>query len=173
MDIRDVFTFNGSDIGISVKDFVEWSLETAWDESNRGTLSEFIVKSSIESSAVPYNGRIMNMYCDGLSIATSAAAFIQSHDGNNLDRISFSCVPCRFRDTIPDVFVLCLFKATSRLDLPTELSNWTFFIVSGDRIRSLGSRSITLHSLVRMGPIEADYYAIHGAISLLSMEVLS
>ena len=160
MDINLNFTICGRMLDFTVADYFRWGFPNLWDGADHGTFTEFLVKTSLDSPASPEG--TMLIYYDGYSVATSAASYLQSDDEAHPDHISFSCIPRRHRDPHPDVFVFCLFKAMSSGDTPTELSNWDFYIMSGESIRD--RETITLPSLISSSPVMTDFYGIASGI---------
>ena len=160
------FMNNGIDIEVDLIDFLKWSCGALWDGSDKGVLSEFIVRTAIGSDSSPADGRQMNLITNsGFSVVTSAASFLQSTDAEP-DHICFSCIPRKNRHRHPDAFVFCLFRAYDRTYDPLEMSNWTFYSLAGDRVRSLSK--VSLQTLLRMEPVQSDFVGLESAIDMAS-----
>ena len=66
-----------------------------------------------------------------------------------------------------DLYVFCLYTQTDREKAdPLVLDDWTFYVIPTERLdRCCGSqKTISLNSLLALGPVQADYGGIRDAV---------
>lgn len=159
------FIVGGNEIGITMTDFWQWSYPNFLSKDRRSVLSKFIIASSVGLSGTcpqddsdfqkPYD--ILTQ--DGYRIQVESASYLQSADGEHPSHISF---PIPVWDV--DVYIFCLYKATSASQNPLDLGLWDFFSMPASVFSDRKPKSVTLPRLMDLGVWQCDYYGIADGI---------
>ena len=112
-----------------------------------------------------------------MRIEVKSSAYLQSWEQDHLSSIVFSIRPARAWDPHlgyygemrrqSDLYVFCLYTQTDREKAdPLVLDDWTFYVIPTERLdRCCGSqKTISLNSLLALGPVQADYGGIRDAV---------
>ena len=175
------FILNGDEIDLTMQDFWQWAYSDLLNNMRRSVLAEFIVASSLGINA-PDAMRVMwqpyDLMYEGLRIEVKSAAYVQSWDIRHPDHISFRIAPAKMpdddgdyhRDTVrtrnSDVYVFCIYKATSPDQNPLDLDLWDFYTIATKVLdeKKPNQKTITLPRLMDLGLWQCDYYGIAGGI---------
>jgi hypothetical protein len=169
---KESFVFNGDKLPINVLSFWQWSTSELLGNALRGILAEFIVASTIDALDAPreewdaYDLITKN----GLKIEIKSSAYLQSWKQKQLSKISFGIQPTTVWDKDnkrsleakrqADVYVFCLLAHEEQATVnPLDLSQWVFYVLDTkilDDKKPL-QKTITLSSLLKLNPVEADY----------------
>ena len=178
------FTANGHEIDISMSSFWQWAYSDLSNNINRSVLAEYIVATALGSVDMETEqARIMwrpydLLSKDGYRIEVKSAAYVHSWDCKHPDHICFRIAPSRLPDETgdykqdaplqrnSDVYIFCLYKAISRDESPLNLDLWEFYIMPTKILneKKPTQKTITLPSLLQLGPVWSDYYGLSEAI---------
>ncbi len=142
---------NGSYLDFTMLDFWRWAYSNLLQNMQRGTLAEFIVKSSLEQNQIynnmkrglePYDldGPFIPEYNRTSRIEVKCSALVQLWDIKHPDRANFSISPAKLPDKTgdfnrnapkqrnSDIYVFCVYTATDRTRNILDLSWWEFYV---------------------------------------------
>lgn len=178
------FSVNGREIPLTMRDFWIWAYSDLTNNIRRSVLAEYIVASSLEITHIPSES-VRTMWRpydlltkDGLKVEVKSAASIQSWDAKHPEFISFRIAPARIPDETgdykrfspkqrnSDLYVFCIFTGMSADDSPLNLDLWEFYILPTKVLNEEKptQKTITLTSLLKLGPVWSDYYGLSEAI---------
>jgi hypothetical protein len=164
---QERFRVNGTDAGVDLVTFWQWSASDLVDNTMRGVLAEFIVAKALDlvgdrprESWAQFDLQTR----DGVKVEVKSAAYLQSWAQKRLSRIEFSYratrgfdadtnktedVPLRHADVY--VFALLRHKDKGSID-PTNLDQWQFFVAATNAIaqRERSQHSIGLTALTTL-----------------------
>lgn len=179
---NEKFTFGDEVTDISVLDFWSWAYSDILNNTHRGVLAEFIVKSSFSKLYPPPRTKMrvsFNMRVDwepydltspsGRRIEVKSAAYLQSWDSDYFSKILFSIAPrrawspeqgyspeCKRQS---DLYVFCVYTALTRDKSVLDLSLWDFYVLATSVLNEKvpEQKSISLPSLLKLGPAKTDF----------------
>ncbi len=179
----ETFMVDGKTINLTTNDFWQWAYSDLNNSIVQSMLAKFIVASSIKTVTTRLErSRTGNSYDllskNGYKVNVRAAAYIQTLDEEYPDHISFSIAPIKFSnrtaseyetDTLQrnsDVYIFCIYKALTTNETPLNLDLWNFYVLSTKILnkKKPAIKTITLPSLMKMEPVQCDYYGISEAI---------
>ena len=183
-------SFDGMPIGHLLGDYWAWNSSDLLINTERGSFSEFIVSAALDLDLsgtrvdwgpydIPfpfewsYGGEIR----DTVRIEVKSAAYLQAWEQDKPSNIVFSIRPARAWDPKlgyygetkrqSDLYVFCLYTQTDREKAdPLVLDDWDFYILPTGRLDDCcgGQKTISLNSLLALGPVKADYGGIKDAV---------
>jgi len=166
------FTYDGMPAGILLNDFWAWNSSDLLNNTLRGALAEFIVASAIglETSECREDWTAYDLQSkSGRKIEVKSSAYLQSWNQEKISRIQFSVRPARSWNSEnnysyeakrwSDLYVFCLYASKNRNESPLQLERWEFYVLPTITLdKHCGNqKSITLNSLLTLGPVEATY----------------
>lgn len=171
---------NGSEAALTMNDYWRWAYSDFTSNVNRSAFAEFLVASSLEligmirTEQKPYD----LLTKEGCRIKIKAAGYVQSHDTEHPDYISFRIAPDRlpgeYASETPfahscDVYIFCIYKALSKDESPLDLDLWDFYVLPAKVLdeKKPTQKTITLQSLMKLEPLWCNYYGIGEAIQKL------
>ncbi|MHC4535753.1 MAG: hypothetical protein ACYS6K_17525 [Planctomycetota bacterium] len=158
---------------IHLKDFWKWSSSDLVSNATRGILAEYLV-----ASALGLDQGIRNEWdaydlktSKGVKIEVKSAAYVQSWYQRRLSTISFDIKPtlawdyetnlqAKEKKRHADIYVFCLLHHKDKDTInPMDMSQWTFYIVSKDKMEQIYSKakSIGLSKLKKLNPEVCDF----------------
>lgn len=185
MDIRrtgdEQIRFEKTPTGYLLRDFWAWSASNLLNNTLRGSYCEFLVAASVGADLsgvsrdwAPYD---ILMQPENVRIEVKSASYLQAWEQSRLSDIRFSIRPTRAwspqtgygNETVrqSDVYVFCLYKETVREQAdPLVLDGWDFYVIATAKLNEAcgAQKSISLSSLLKLGPVKADYTGIKTAI---------
>lgn len=185
MDIRHTgdehIVFEDMPTGYLLQDFWAWNSSNLLNNTLRGSYCEFIVSAAIGADLsgvnddwTPYD---ILMESENIRIEVKSASYLQAWEQSKLSTIQFSIRPTRAwspqtgygNETVrqSDVYVFCLYKETVREQAdPLVLDGWDFYVIATAKLNEAcgAQKSISLSSLLKLGPVKADYTGIKTAI---------
>lgn len=182
---NEAFSINGNNINLTMNDYWRWAYSDLNNNITRSVLAEFIVASSLgiihldaERSRQMWRPYDLQS-TEGYRIEVKSAAHVQSWDAKHPDRIIFRIAPARMPDETgdyksdaplqrnSDVYVFCVYTATHKEQSPLNLDLWEFYILPTKVLneQKATQKTISLPSLMQLGPIWCDYYGISDALS--------
>ena len=161
-------------------DYWRWAHSDIASNSERGKLAEFIVKCSVNAPS-PYRvewDAVDVIAPDGIRIEVKSSAYLQTWKCHKLSNIQFDIAPKKswdsesnlYYETIgrnSDVYVFCLFACKNpNIANPLDLNQWEFYILSTQVLNEQipYQKTITLHSLLKLGAVKTDYSGIQSTI---------
>lgn len=164
---NDHFILDGKEIEMTMTDFFQWFNQDFTDSSRRSVLSKFIVSSSLglsdsrskDSRNVRFHREYDFLTQDGYRVQIESASYLQSDDGKNPSHISFA-----ISSWDVDVYIFCLYKATSLSQNPLDLNLWDFFVLPSSTLPDRKLQAITLPRLTEIGVWQCDFYGIAAGI---------
>lgn len=182
----ELFTINGNSSALSVGDFWSWAYSDLINNTERGVLGEFLVYSSLfcpNSSQSRVNWTPYDILSStGRRIEVKTAAYLQSWESDYYSKILFNIAPRRTwhpdegysadSSRHSDLYVFCLFTATSREQSILNLDLWEFYLLPTAVLdREKGTqKSIGLQSLLQLSPLKVDYAGLGDAIETLDLQ---
>ena len=169
-----------------VLEFWQWAYSDLLSNTLRGILAEFLVVQAVGAA-----GRTRKEWDafdvitpEGLRIEVKSAAYIQTWHQDKLSKISFD-IACKTSwdaetnttDLEPnrsaDIYVFALLHEKNRDRLnPTDLTQWTFFVLPTTRLNDLGpQKTISLNSLRKLDPIETSFERLADTIRQSSQSI--
>lgn len=184
---NEEFTIHGVSAEITIKDFWSWAYSDLLNNTYRGVMAEFLVYSSLNSSS-PYPTQIRADWLpfditspSGRHIEVKSAAYLQSWEQDYYSKILFDIAPKRAWDgktgyapeakRNSDLYVFCLYTALSREQSILNLDLWEFYVLATSTLndRVPNQKSISLHSLLKLEPINTDYTGLGATIESITM----
>lgn len=180
------FTINGSGSSLSVNDFWSWAYSDLLNNTDRGVLGEFLVYSSLfcpcgSQSRVDWTPYDV-LSSTGRRIEVKTAAYLQSWEADYYSRILFDIAPKRSWNPSDgysaeasrhsDLYVFCLYTATSREQSILDLDLWEFYLLPTavlDREKPT-QKSIGLQSLLLLSPVKTGYSGLGDAIETIDLQ---
>ncbi len=177
---KEMFQSKGMPTGWTLLDFWQWHGSDILGNALRGKLAEYIVAQAIgrtDGARLEWNA--YDVLChDGCKVEVKSAAYLQSWKQDRLSKISFGIKPTMgwdaetntYDDSVTrnaDVYVFCVFSHKDPVSAdPLCLDQWRFFVMSTRELDRLvpNQKTITLSSLMRLGPIETEYSGLGSAI---------
>jgi len=177
---NEPFTIKGVPLPMNMLSFWQWSASNIVGNAMRGILAEYIVTSAVGASN---ETRTEWDVCDivtaeGIKVEVKSCAYIQSWEQKKYSAIQFNIRPTQgwdenlnkrtkevFRQA--DVYVFCLLKHKDQDTInPLDLEQWVFYVLSTEVLnRSVGGlKTISLSTLIRLSPLEAQYDELYPAI---------
>lgn len=183
---NELFTVNGSDTSLSVNDFWSWAYSDLLNNTYRGVLGEFLVYSSLfgpggSQSRVDW-GPYDILSSTGRRIEVKTAAYLQSWESDYYSKILFDIGPKRSWSPYcgysaessrhSDLYVFCLYTATSREQSILNLDLWEFYILPTSVLDSEKptQKSIGLQSLLQLSPVKSNYSCLGDAIETIDLQ---
>lgn len=177
---EEPFLLNGTPTGWTLLDFWQWHGSDILGNALRGKLAEYTVARAVgESDGARLEWNAYDVLCkDGCKVEVKSAAYIRSWKQDRLSKISFGIKPTAgwYAETNEydtevsrqaDVYVFCVFshKDPESAD-PLCLDQWRFYVMATERLDRLvpAQKTITLSSLIELGPTETDYSGLASAI---------
>jgi len=166
--------------GLTLGDFWRWSSSDLVSNATRGVLAEFLV-----ASALGLNGGVRNEWDaydltteTGVKIEVKSAAYVQSWYQRKLSNIVFNISQTRAWDSgtnlqakekkrQADVYVFCLLHHKDKDTInPMDLSQWTFYAVSTERLEQVypDAKSLSLAKLERINAKVCDFDGLKRAV---------
>lgn len=179
------FTFNNTDTGITVSDYWSWAYSDLMNNTSRGAMAEFIVRSSFGITDMSYRvdwSPYDLLSPSGRRIEVKSASFLQSWSEDYYSEIVFDIAPKRawspesgyapVAKRHSDIYVFCLYKATSIDQSILNLDLWDFFVLPTCvlDIKLPSQKSIGLKSLQKLNPTKADYPTLWCVIDSIGIE---
>lgn len=153
------FVIDGKEIGMTMTDFWKWSHPDFLSSNRRSILSKFIVASSVGLSGPCPMDDFRKHYDfltpEGYRVQVESASYLQAENEEHPSHISFA-----ISSWDADVYVFCLYKATSTSQNPLDLSLWEFFSLPCSVFSDKKPKSVTLPRLMDLGVWQSDYYGI-------------
>lgn len=183
------FTLGGSSVGFTVNDFWSWAYSDLLNNTYRGVLAEFLVKKSLNVSTPPPENSQMRvdwapydiLSPSGRRIEVKSAAYLQSWSSDYYSQILYDIAPKRAWDPESgyspecirhsDIYVFCLFTATSKEQSILDLGLWKFYVLPTsvlDREKP-NQKRIGLHSLLSLEPVETDFLNLGNTIETIEI----
>ncbi len=167
------FILEGSQLKASLIDFWKWAYGDFVNNIHRSVLAEYIVALGLGiAHSQSEDCRVQWQPCDlitpeGLRIEVKSAAYVQSWDIRYPDHVSYRIAPAQLPDPVDgyvdgapkqrncDVYVFCLYKATSPDQNPLDLDLWEFSILKTSILDAERpyQKTITLPSLEKLDPV--------------------
>jgi hypothetical protein len=177
---KEQFQLNGDPTGWTLLDFWQWHGSDVLGNALRGKLAEYIVAKAVgECNSARLEWNAYDVLCsDGCKLEVKSAAYLQSWKQDRLSKISFGIKPTagwyaetnKYDDKVSrnaDVYVFCVFahKDPESAD-PLCLDQWQFYVIATKELDRLvpKQKTITLSSLLQLGPAETDYYGLGLAV---------
>ena len=183
-------SFDGMPIGHLLGDYWAWNSSDLLINTERGSFSEFIVSAALDLDLsgtrvdwgpydipFPFRWSCGGEIRDTVRIEVKSAAYLQSWEQDKPSNIVFSIRPARAWDPKlgyygetkrqSDLYVFCLYTQTDRDRAdPLVLDDWDFYILPTGRLDNCcgGQKTISLNSLLALGPVKADYGGIKDAV---------
>ncbi|MCD8379097.1 MAG: hypothetical protein LUC95_01960, partial [Lachnospiraceae bacterium] len=168
---NEQLSVGGNKIDLTVNDFWRRSYSDINSSKCRNDFAEFLVSSSLDMVADDhrhsFSGRYDFISPSGYKIDVRAAAYTQSEDGEQPDRISFRIsAPIGNDKRQSDVYVFCVYKGLIAVDSPLNTDLWDFYVLPTSLLNEKlpFRKTITFPSLLKLGPLWCDYYGIEDAI---------
>ena len=118
----------------------------------------------------------------GRRIEVKSAAYVQSWDDNYHEHIIYDIAPkfawtpedgmATVKKRNSDLYVFCLWKATSKAQSILDLNLWEFYVLSTSVLdaRKPNQKTIGLESLKKLGPVITDFSGLRDAIESLDLK---
>jgi len=165
---------------LRLKHFWEWSASDLISNATRGILAEFLVAAAIgQSDGVRREWDAYDLQTDsGLKLEVKSSAYLQSWHQRDYSKIAFSIPPTRAWNAQTnryaleaqrqaDVYVFALLHHKDQHTInPLDLSQWTFFVVSRQRLECARPKrkSIALGQLLTIGPRVSTFHELPAVI---------
>lgn len=183
------FTLGGSSVGFTVNDFWSWAYSDLLNNIYRGVLAEFLVKKSLNVSTPPPENSQMRvdwapydiLSPSGRRIEVKSAAYLQSWSSDYYSQILYDIAPKRaWNPEIgyspecirhSDIYVFCLFTATSKEQSILDLDLWKFYVLPTYVLNreKPNQKRIGLQSLLSLDPIETDFLNLGNTIETIEI----
>lgn len=175
--------FKGRDTGLRLRDFWSWGYSDLLDNTLRGCYSEFIVAAAlgIDLSAERTNWEPWDLTVHGehgdIRVEVKSCSYLQAWEQARPSDVKFSIRPAMRwsaqdgwageQRRQSDVYVFCLFteRDAAAAD-PMRLESWEFYVLPTKRLDEQcgAQKSIGLRSLLRLGPVKADFEGLRAAV---------
>lgn len=185
---NEKFTLFGNELEMTVSDFWSWAYSDLLNNTSRGVLAEYLVKSSFNFTPSPKNSQVRVDWApydvispSGRRIEVKTAAYLQSWEQEHFSQILFDIAPKRAWHPLTgyapeakrncDLFVFCLYTALSREASILNLDLWEFYVLPTsvlDREIPL-QKSISLGSLSRFKPVKASFFDLGNVIETIEL----
>ena len=165
---------------LRLKHFWEWSASDLMSNATRGILAEFLVAAAIgQSDGVRSEWDAFDLQTtSGLKLEVKSSAYLQSWHQRDYSKITFSIPPTRAWNAQTnryaleaqrqaDVYVFALLHHKEQHTInPLDLSQWTFFVVSRQRLECARPkrRSIALGQLLKIRPRVSTFHELPAVI---------
>lgn len=183
-------TFDGMATGYQLSDFWEWAASDLLNNTMRGVFCEFIVAAALGLDLIscreewtpwdltaPHRWVDVDVPRDDVRIEVKSSAYLQSWQQQKPSNVIFSIRPSFFWSAEggytqvarrqSDVYVFGLYAVTDRDAAdPAILDGWKFYILPTRTIDTVcgDQKTISLHSLEKLGPIVTDFHGILDAV---------
>lgn len=183
-------TFRGKPIGYAINDFWSWNCSDLLNNTLRGEYAEFIVAAALGLDlsverinwepwdlTYPFEWRDTSGKHSEIRVEVKSSSYLQSWKQNQLSTILFGIRPTRLLNPNgrysnkacrqADVYVFCVYAEVDpeKAD-PMVLDSWEFYAISSRKLNeNCGSqKTIALSSLLKFGPIKADFAGVESAV---------
>lgn len=183
------FTLGGSSVGFTVNDFWSWAYSDLLNNTYRGVLAEFLIKKSLNVSTPPPENSQMRvdwapydiLSPSGRRIEVKSAAYLQSWSSDYYSQILYDIAPKRAWNPESgyspecirhsDIYVFCLFTATSKEQSILDLDLWKFYVLPTCVLNreKPNQKRIGLQSLLSLDPIETDFLNLGNTIETIEI----
>lgn len=185
MNGTERFSAHGEELDMAISDFWSWAYSDLLNNTLRGVMAEFLVYSSFRSADFPTQMHTDWLPFDvtspsGRRIEVKSAAYLQSCTTDFPAQIQYDIAPRLAWDGKSyataakrncDIFVFCLYTALTRDKSILNLDYWEFYVlptsVLNDRIPN--QKTISLSSLLKIGPIKTDYAGLGTIIESIKL----
>ena len=167
-------------INSSLMDYWSWAHSDIISNSERGKLSEYIVRCAVHSASthrVEWD-EIDLISEEGIRIEVKSSAYLQSWHQRNPSTIQFDIAPKRgwspetnlYDDKVcrhADVYVFCLLACRDKVKAnPLDMHQWEFYVLSTKILDKMvpKQKTIGLSSLLRLGAERVEFQEIHHAV---------
>lgn len=174
------FLLNGDCLPFDLLSFWQWSSSDLVSNALRGVLAEYIVTiavSSKENIRTEWDAYDVETP-EGIKVEVKSGAYIQSWSQEKLSTIQFGIEQTQGWDARTntystkrkrqaDVYVFCVLTHKKQNTInPLDLDQWIFYVISTSRLTEAvaAQKTISLSSLLRVGPREVTFHQIHEAI---------
>lgn len=174
------FHRNGKQLPIDLLSFWQWSSSDLLSNALRGVLAEYLVACDLgvtEQARVEWEPYDLLMK-SGHKVEVKSAAYLQSWRQSKATDVCFNIALTyewnaktgKYGDIQKrhaDVYVFCLLDHEDKTNVdPMDLEQWRFFVISTQTLneRVGQQKSISLISLMKLGPEEVRYGQISDAI---------
>lgn len=181
-------TYGDTKLDSTILDFWSWAYSDLIRNVNRGAFAEYIVREAMNSkagiSSAQEECRIsMDAYDllspEGIRVEVKSSAYIQSWKSDHPSKISFRIAPAKAMDAFgnysvnsqygrhSDVYVFCVWTATSREQSILDLSLWDFYVISTRALdqKVPNQQTISFNSLLSLQPRKVNYFNLYEAIT--------
>lgn len=133
----------------SLIDFWKWNSSNLVSNTTRGIFAEFIVATALDLDLTKPREEWAEydlITPDGITIEVKSAAFIQNWKQKTFSKISFS-----IKQKHSMIYVFCLLK-TEDIEIinPLDLSQWSFYVVSTNVLKTIPFNTISLIKLEKL-----------------------
>ena len=159
--------YNNNKLEWKLIDFWKWSVSDLLSNATRGTFAEFIVATTMEIdlSNIKEEWNAYDLETkDGIKIEIKTSAYLQTWYQKDYSKIVFSIKSSyswnaktnkllEVKSRPSDVYVFCLLKHKDKRTVnPLNLDQWTFYVVSTNKINKYhgNKKTINLKSLEQM-----------------------
>lgn len=177
---KEPFINAGRSTEFTLLDFWRWSCSDVVSNATRGRLAEYIVGCDLGvngGTSIEWDAYDL-ITPSGIRVEVKSAVYLQSWHQNALSAICFDIRPTygwdagtntasAERKRQADIYVFCLLKHTVKETLdPFDLSQWEFYVFPASELdeKLPNQKTITLSSLLRLGPIKTEFGKIGEAI---------
>lgn len=163
---------------VTVGNFWAWALSDLQDNTNRGTLAEYLVATALGVSL-----RVRESWAnwdietdDGIRVEVKASGFLQSWPQSRLSQIRFGNLTGRtwdpetgafseMRSLRADVYVFAVQMVEQHETFdPLDLDQWRFWVASREAMSSLNTRSVSLTAVRRVALADVTFRGLAEAI---------
>lgn len=172
----------GTDLGVDLLGFWQWSVSDLVSNATRGRLAEFIVAKALGvcTAGVRDEWAPVDLVTPaGVKMEVKSAAFVQSWHQERLSLISFRTPATRAWDAETnaqsresmrqaDVYVFALLVHTDKATIdPLDVDQWRFFVVPTSvlNLRTRSQHSMTLRSLETLCGKGVAFANLAGAVA--------
>lgn len=169
-NISDHFISNGSNLNVTMSDFLVWAYSDTSDPLIRSTAAEYIVSLALGITSqtkrrfrADFKSNHFLFY-NGFRLYVRSASYVQSYDPDYPQNISFSILHGFHLDTKPDAYIFCVFKGMNQDDSPLNLDLWDFYVVNFLSAITCRTKTITLQTLLDSRPLLSNYHNLNKII---------
>ncbi len=169
----EFFVNENTETNLHIIDFWRWALSNLTSEITRNMLARFLVAAVLKKhDEVRSEGDIFDIKTGtGTKIEVLSASYLQTWNNKGMPSVSLMINPSFRWDTeIPlessdrlslvDLLVFCLLHNKNENTLnPTDLSQWTFFVVRASQLKETltNKQSISLSVLKKLNPTVCSF----------------
>lgn len=179
------FSINNKELNITMLNFWQWAYSDLSNNVSIAVFSDYIVATSLgtahlkkEPVSFMWRRPYAIMSKEGYRVEVKTAAYTQSLDKDDPTFIEFRIAPARLEDKSgnckrfsppkrhSDVYVFSVYKGLKADESPLNLDLWEFYILPTrilDETKPT-QKTLTLHSLMKLGPLRCDFYGIGDTI---------